>query len=67
MGMVGAFWLATMVAVWFLIVGAIRLLAYRAGTDHTPGMGRVAKLALSLGAVAAVVALVLGVWLVTSR
>lgn len=47
---------------WLLPMGAIRMLAYRSGEiDHTPGMRRIAMLALSLGCLFAVSALVLAI------
>lgn len=56
-----ALWIALITAAaWLLMVGAIRLLAYRTGTDRTPGMASVAGVALGLGAVAAVAAAVVG-------
>lgn len=61
-----AFWLASIAAaVWLLAVGAIRILAYRSGTDRTAGMRGVAVMALSLGAVAAIAAVILSVVLLT--
>lgn len=63
-----ASWIAAIVAaVWLLVVGAIRLLAYRSGTDRTKGMRGVAVMALSLGAVAALIAVILSVVLVRGR
>lgn len=63
-----ALWLASIVAaVWFLTVGAIRFLAYRAGTDHTPGMRTVAVVALVLGGAAVLTAVGLGVVVVPDR
>lgn len=64
MEIVLAFWLASLAGAWLLTIGAIRLLAHRSGTDSTTGMGRVAALALSLGAVTTLVAVVLGVLVV---
>lgn len=59
-----ALWMASIVAaVWFLVLGTIRLLAHRSGTDQTRGMYNVARLALTLGVIAAVAAVVLGVTL----
>lgn len=67
MDLVQAGWMASLVSAgWLLPVGAIRMLAYRTGeVDHTPGMRFVAVLALSLGAVAVVVFLVLSAVLLT--
>lgn len=57
-----ALWIASVVAaLWLLTVGAIRLLAYRGGTDHTQGMRNVALTALLLGAMAALTAVGLAV------
>ncbi len=50
---------------WLLMVGVIRLLAYRSGqVDHDPGMRFVAVLALGLAAVAAATMLVLTILIV---
>lgn len=63
-----ALWIACIVAAaWLLMVGAIRLLAHRSGTDSTPGMAAVAGLAISLGLVAAAAAVLLGVMVVPER
>lgn len=63
-----ASWLASIAAaVWLLAVGAIRILAYRSGTDRNAGMRGVAVMALSLGAIAALIAVILSVILVTGR
>lgn len=51
---------------WLLVVGAIRMIAYRSGeVDHTPGMRGVALFTLAGGAVAAVVFVVLTIVIVT--
>lgn len=50
-----------MAAIWLLSTGVIRVLAWRAGTDRTDGMLGVAGLALSLGGVALIACLILGV------
>lgn len=68
MSILVASWLAAIVAtVWLITVGGIRFLAHRSGTDDTPGMRRVAVMALCLGAVAALVAVVLSIVLVAGR
>lgn len=54
-------------AAWLLTVGAIRLLAHRSGTDRTPGMAAVAGVSLTLGAIAAVAAVVIGFFVVPDR
>lgn len=52
---------ATLVAAaWLLPVGFIRFLAYQSGSpDHTPGMRNIAIMALGLGGVCLVAAIVL--------
>lgn len=50
-------------AAWLLLVGAIRLMAYRSGeVDHTPALLSVARLAIGLGAAALAVFLVTSAW-----
>ncbi len=51
---------ATLVAAaWLLPVGFIRFLAYQSGSpDHTPGMRNIAIMALSLGGIALVAAII---------
>lgn len=47
---------------WFLPIGFIRLLAYRSGTaDHTPGMRNLAIVALTLGVISLLAAIVLSI------
>jgi hypothetical protein len=49
-------------AFMLLPVGAVRLAAYRSGTDHTPGMRAVALLALGLGGAALLVFAATAAW-----
>jgi hypothetical protein len=47
--------LSFMAAMWFLPLGAFRLIIYRSGqVDHTPGMQKVARTILMIGVVALV-------------
>jgi len=68
MGPVSILWAASGIAAFMLLpVGAIRLLAYRAGdVDHTPAMRTVALLALGLGTVALAAFLLLSTWLLAT-
>ena len=61
MGSLEVAWTVSLVATgWFLAIGTIRMVAYRSGeVDHTPGMRFVARLALALGAVAALALIIL--------
>lgn len=61
-------WILCLVAaLWLVGIGAVRVLAYRSGTDHTPGMRGVALTILVLGMLALVAAVVLGAVIITDR
>jgi hypothetical protein len=64
-----AAWAASLlVAAWSLIVGGIRLVAYRSGSaDHTPGMRNVMRFALVVGAAAMLCFVVLTVAILAQR
>lgn len=63
-----AWGLSFMAALWFLPMGAIRLMVYRSKEiDHTRGMQKVARTILSIGIVALVLFAILTVVMVVRR
>lgn len=66
MDVVAVVWaLCAMAALWFLGMGVVRLIAFRAGTDSTRGMQNVARSILGLGLAAVVLFAILGIVLLT--